>query len=62
MKTFTLPYYNTKGESNKTTIKKALEIILDHYIVNFEVMEQRELNETLETIANLTYIYFNMEE
>lgn len=60
-KTYTIPYYNIKGNGNKNTIKKAIELLNDQYMINWEVMNDDDRIKLLETIASLTRIYLDME-
>ena len=60
-KTYTIPFYNMNGNNNKTTIKKAIELLSADYLINHEFMETPQRIEELECIVNLTNIYFNMK-
>lgn len=59
-KQYTIPYYSMNESNNKKTIKKAIELLSNDYLINFAFIEDQRKIEFLETIVNLTNIYFNM--
>ena len=59
-KAYIIPHHNLVEGNNKQTIKKAIELLSNQYLIDFEFFEDRKKIEVLETIANLTHIYLNM--
>lgn len=59
-KAYTIPHHNLVEGNNRQTIKKAIELLSNKYLIDFAFMENNKRIEVLETIANLTHIYFNM--
>lgn len=59
-KQYTIPYYSMNESNNKKTIKKAIELLSNDYLINMAFLENERRIELLETIVNLTDIYFNM--
>lgn len=57
---YTMPYRNITEGTNRNTIRKSIELLSNDYLVNFNFMGSERRIELLETIANLTNIYFNM--
>lgn len=57
-----IPYYGMNEENNKTTIKKAIDLLSNDYMLNFAYIDNEKRIEMLETIVNLTNIYFYMED
>ena len=62
MKKINIPYFNIKGECNAKTIKKAIEILNNKYLIDWCYMEDKDRIELLEISASLTNILFKMEE
>lgn len=59
-KAYTIPHHNLTYGDNKVTIEKAIRRLYNDYLINQDVMEQDDKISLLETIMNLTHIYFNM--
>lgn len=59
-KSYIIPHHNMSEGNNKQTIKKAIKIISEQYLVDFAFMENQDRIEWLETVMNLTHIYLNM--
>lgn len=59
---YTIPIYGINGKRNNQTIKNAIELLNGKYVVDFEFMSEQDRIKTLECIASLADIYFNMEE
>lgn len=57
---YTIPHRNVTEGTNRNTIRKSIELLSNDYLINFNFMESEQRIELLETIANLTSIYFNM--
>ena len=59
-KAYTIPHHNLTYGNNKFTIEKAIRRLYNDYLINQDVMEQEDEIDLLQTIMNLTHIYFNM--
>ena len=61
MKIISIPYYNKHNTTNKESLKKAIKILSDDYMINNEVMEIGDKLDLLECIVDLTNIYLYIE-
>ena len=59
-KAYIIPHHNLTYGNNKSTIEKAIKRLYNDYLINQDVMEQEDEIDLLQTIMNLTHIYFNM--
>ena len=59
-KAFIIPHHNLTGTNTRETLKKAIDLLSTQYMIDWEVMTDEKRINLLETIANLTHIYFNM--
>ena len=59
-KAYTIPHHNLTYGNNQNTIEKAIRRLYSDYLINQDVMEQEDKIDLLQTIMNLTHIYFNM--
>lgn len=57
---YAIPYRNMTEGTNRNTIEKSIKLLSNDYLINFNFMESEQRIELLETIVNLTNIYFNM--
>ena len=59
-KAYTIPHHNLTYGDNKFIIEKAIKRLCNEYLINQDVMDPEDEIDLLQTIMNLTHIYFNM--
>lgn len=57
---YKIPYHGMNENPNRTTIQNAIKLLSDDYLLNFAFINDDKRIIILETIVNLTDIYFNM--
>lgn len=57
---YTIPHQSLTGDTHRQTIEKAIQLLSNQYMIDWEVMTESKRIELLEIIANLTHVYFDM--